>query len=129
MKLMIEVSLPLLGALITPPFGVLIPLVWLALPFSSAFLASACGGATSGKRGQATCGDSGSGFKFHSWTQVSRRKELTILTKFNKILIHLKPQQDIFAWLFKIGMKTKGDPPKETKAVKKYTEISKVALA
>ncbi|KAJ9048115.1 hypothetical protein DSO57_1038244 [Entomophthora muscae] len=49
--------------------------------------------------------------------------------KFNKIMVHLKTQQAISACLFKTGMKTKGDPPKMTKAVKKYTEISKVVLA
>ncbi|KAJ9068173.1 hypothetical protein DSO57_1031316 [Entomophthora muscae] len=31
--------------------------------------------------------------------------------KFNKIMVHLKPQQAISAWLFKTGMKSKGNPP------------------
>ncbi|KAJ9074152.1 hypothetical protein DSO57_1009231 [Entomophthora muscae] len=38
-------------------------------------------------------------------------------------------KQGISSRLFKTGMKTKGDPPKQTKAVKKYTEISKAVLA
>ncbi|KAJ9080861.1 hypothetical protein DSO57_1039586 [Entomophthora muscae] len=49
--------------------------------------------------------------------------------KFNKTTVHLKAQQAISACLFKTGIKTKDDPPKQTKVVKKYTEISKVVLA
>ncbi|KAJ9082093.1 hypothetical protein DSO57_1007688 [Entomophthora muscae] len=80
MKLIVAASLPLLGALIAPPFGALIPLVWLALPFGPSFLASACRGSTSGKRGQAVpqspgpaaCGNSGSGFESRPWARVSQ---------------------------------------------------------
>ncbi|KAJ9081244.1 hypothetical protein DSO57_1016783 [Entomophthora muscae] len=95
---MVEVLLPPLGALITPPFGSLIPLVWIALTFRTSSLASAYGDLTSGKRRQAAPQsirlaareDLGSGFKSHSWARVSRGKELSILT-FIMIGVLFKP--------------------------------------
>ncbi|KAJ9056192.1 hypothetical protein DSO57_1035715 [Entomophthora muscae] len=88
MKLIVAASVPLLGAVISLPFGVIISLFWLVSLHGPRFSASACGGLTPEKRGRAVLwstgpaaqGDLGSGFNSCSQAQVSREEEMSILT-------------------------------------------------
>ncbi|KAJ9055285.1 hypothetical protein DSO57_1005391 [Entomophthora muscae] len=89
MKFTEELSLPSLGFLRSSSSGTTI--VKPVLVFQNQDLAgsSACKGSVSGKRrraspwsmGLAACKNTGSGFESYSWVQVSREKELSILTE------------------------------------------------